>query len=140
MTRIFAATTQPNGHLRVQTLSNTNWCSLTTGMSEETKLSLCSLNVASAQCMLFSFLNLKHTALQRCVIAISFIALVNRNSCFAVVDNRLRNIISGKWRLVYVGGIKNVGFHHEFGMITSPSAAAQILLRHFERPNCQFLA
>ncbi|MCS4307154.1 hypothetical protein M2404_001481 [Rheinheimera pacifica] len=69
-----------------------------------------------------------------------FYALVDRNSCFAAIDNRLRNIISGKWRLVYAGGIKNVGFHHDFGMITPPSAAAQILLRHFERPNCQFLA
>lgn len=92
----------------------------------------------ASQFMLFSFLDLKHTALQRCVIAISFIALVDRNSCFAVVDNKLRNIISGKWRLVYVRGIKNVGFHHDFGMITPPSAAAQILLRHFERPNCHF--
>jgi microsomal dipeptidase-like Zn-dependent dipeptidase len=109
-------------------------------MSEETKLSLRTLLGAVAQSMLFSFSDLKHIAFRRCVIAISFYALVDRNSCFAAVDNRLRNIISGKWRLVYVGGIKNVGFHHDFGMISSPNAAAQVLLRHFERPNCQFLA
>jgi hypothetical protein len=57
---------------------------------------------------------------------------------FCRFDNRLRNIISGKWRLVYAGGIKNVGFRNDFGMITSPNGAAQVLLCYFERPNCQF--
>ena len=41
---------------------------------------------------------------------------------------------------VYAGGIKNVGFHHDFGMISPPDAAAQVLLCHIERPNCHFLA
>jgi len=60
--------------------------------------------------MLFSFLDLNHTALRRCVIAIIFIALVDRNSCFAAIDNKLRSIISGKWRLFYAWGIKTLVF------------------------------
>ncbi|OZB40184.1 MAG: hypothetical protein B7X50_08870 [Alishewanella sp. 34-51-39] len=64
----------------------------------------------------------------------------DRTLWFAVIGNKLLNITSGKWQWINAGVIKNIGFHHDFGMITSPDGAAQILLCHFERPNCRISA
>lgn len=70
---------------------------------KETKLSLRNTSIVHAQCRLFSFLDLKHIAYIALRYSKIFYAQLDRNPCFAAIDNRLRSIISGKWRLFTPG-------------------------------------